>query len=271
MIFPNVNGSSVFAAWYECSPEAFQIISSPGQPLRRPGTNASFFGGTTMSAFHIQSGNIVHTGGNTNVADTGNAATAMSVLFFENVLPGQTHPIPHTPRVSNRVQDLPSLINLLQVNRNQSGIRWAIGGFTLFLNETIANEAALDARYDSVFPGMRVAGWIPWLGVGVRRARTFVAYSNARNVVCFGVMSDNINWNQTNGIRDNTVRPGQGSTYFDMYTVLRRPEFRCNIGISVDGGSSTRVQRPSGNNPIELRTTLNPRANVLCQLTATTM
>lgn len=265
-VFNNVNGRSISVAWYECPPESLEIVTTNGANLRRPGTNASFFvpNNGPMSALHIQNGRVVHTGGDTNVADAGNFNTRMSAMFFEMVLPGEQHAVPHTPRVVNRVDNLQSLINQLQYHQVQGRIMWALGGFTLFLGESIANEQALNSRYDAVFPNMRPT-WIPGLGVGIRRARTFLAYSSSRNVVCFGVMSTAINFSSINGIGDN-VNGTVGATYFDMYTILRNATFSCGMGISLDGGSSTRVRRQSGS-PIEIRTT-SARANVLCQVTS---
>ena len=260
-----INGISV--AWYECAPDALEVVTSNGANLRRPGTNASFFlpPNGPMTALHIQNGQIVHDGGNTNVADNGNFNTRMSAMFFELVLPGEQHVMPHTPRVVNRVDNLQNLVNQLQYNRTQARIRWALGGFTLFLGENIADEQALINRYDAIFPNMRVPGWIPGLGEGTRRARTFIAYSTSRDVVCFGVMSNTINFSSQTGIGDN-LNGTVGATYFNMYTILRGAPFNCGIGISLDGGSSTRVRRQSGT-PIEIRST-SPRSNVFCQVTA---
>jgi len=250
---------TIFVRWYEISSRDLDIrrLTRTNGQLDRPGVNASFFnpGNSRMTSIHWFNRNAVHTGGDTNLADAGNTDTSMSCMFF---------PInPATVLFKNRATG----INNLGIDR--SNIQWAIGGFSLLLNETHSGLDSMIRRYEDFYSGMNVGTWMP--GLRVRRARTFIG-DDGRGNLRFGVMSTNITSASPGTIADDfndtSLATGLGATYFDMYSVLR-DRLNCTRGLALDGGGSTRIRRISPLNTssaIQYSAQRDQNRNVLCQL-----
>jgi len=246
---------------FECAPEDLQIhlLSTTSGALDRQGTTASFFNPNgnrsnyrVMTALHSMNGQEVHTGGHNNFADAARDrenASAMSSIHLANG---------GTPVLTDRVTRIGGL-------GDYSNFNWALGGITLLLDEEHANNASIISRYETVYPGMG-EDFIP--NLRSRRARTFIGYNPIRNVMTFGVVSTTItgitgddDGNNPNRIFDSHTN-GQGATYFEMYTILRR--LGCTIGMNIDGGGSARFR--SGT--ITTAALSDPYRDVVCQLTA---
>jgi len=90
--------------------------------------------------------------------------------------------------------------------------------------------------------------FIPALRTGA--ARTFIGYNPTRDILTYGIIAPSIS---------GTTLTNSGITYHDMHTILRN--LGCSIGLSLDGGGSTRFRAPNGS-------TVSPGArDVVCQLT----
>jgi len=248
---------NIHVRWYELPISALTIrrLSRTNGQLDLPGVNASFFHAGIMSSIHWFNGRAVHTGGDTNLTDGPvNTSTSMSCMF-------------HT---SQGVSLRPRAVNINDLLVAPSSINWAIGGFSLFLNETHNGLQSMISRYASFYSGMAIDTWVPALRG--RRARTFIAANPSQNRLCIGVMSTNIDISSSGVISDDfqnsNLSTGHGATYFDMHSILRN-NLNCNIGMAIDGGGSTRLRRISritGNSPIQYTAQRDPNRNVLCQL-----
>jgi hypothetical protein len=133
---------------------------------------------------------------------------------------------------------------------------WVIGGITLLLNESMADNDAMVARYKTFYSNRMVNdGWIPNVDSG--RARTFIGYRSDYKVL-FGVMSTSISGTT---ITDGNV------TLFDMYTLLKN-NLSCTTALNIDGGSSSKVKYKTTDGAT-IEAEVNSNANVLCQLALT--
>ena len=240
--------------WYEMPIHNLEIrrLTRTNVQLDRPGVNASFFG-SVMTSIHWFNGQRVHTGGETNLAQSNVPGSGMSCLFLPNA----------SSNVS--LQLVAANINAIPASAAPHGIRWAIGGFSLLLDENHTTLQSIRNRYATIYAGITDRErYIP--NLSTRRARTFIGVNPSRNILCVGVMSTIINPAQPGTIFDSS---DNGATYFDMHNILRN-RLNCTMGLSIDGGGSSRIRRitpASGNNmAIQYSASSSPNRNVLCQL-----
>jgi len=249
----------ISARYYEVPASSLEIraLQRTNGQLDRPGANASFFHGGNMTAIHWFRGSAVRAGGDTNVADAGAPNTAMSCMYWTAQNPSN---VVFNARLAN-ISELARVINL-------SDIGWAIGGFSLLLNENHNGLDSMIARYRTLYSGMNVSAWIPFLER--RRARAFIGYNIHTNSIIFGVMSTRIHGEVIDdNLSSTSLATGMGATYFDMYTILR--QLGCTVGLSLDGGGTTRIRRPvpAGTTPIQSSALSDPGRDARCQLTFT--
>lgn len=238
---------TIFVRWYEVAAPDLEIHPNNNWQLQRQGTNASFFGGTTMSAFHMFRGNPVADGGHENNANWRDPSTSLSSMHLLNG--------PSVPHFTDRASGLRNLVSV------DASLAWAIGGVNLFLNESINGVDAMTQRIRTLYTTTVANTWVPFLTT--RRARTFIAFNPTSRRILFGIMSTGIT---ASGIDDNlsntSVQTGAGATYFDMHNLLRT-HLGCTMGLSLDGGGSTRILTPTG---AQLSAVSDPRRSPVCQL-----
>ena len=256
-----VNGRTIHARWWSISdPRDLQIITSSAN-LSRPGTNASFFGGNTMTAIHWFNGSEVRAGGGNNFAIGGNSQneidTRMSVM--------------HNLTSSSNVFMRNVARTITDVASPLSSIRWAIGGINLLVNENMSNLSSMETRWGQMYSRRMITQvvepngtrWWPIPAMRESRARTFIA-RDSLNRILIGVMSSAFNDSQGHiGDATNPSLSG-GVTYFEMHSFLR-DFLNCNMALSLDGGGSSRIRRSSGT-PLQI--SAQAGRNILCQITA---
>ncbi|MCL2753142.1 MAG: hypothetical protein FWE44_03225 [Defluviitaleaceae bacterium] len=242
---------TIFVRWYEVAPENLEIHPNNNPQLQRQGTNASFFGNNnTVSAFHSFRGAPVANRGHENNANWNDNTTGLSSMhLFAGGPPG------HAPLFTNRASNISQLANV------PSNISWAIGGVSLFLNENVNGVNAMTQRIQSLYTASVANTWVP--NLTTRRARTFIAFNPTSRRILFGIMSTGIT---ASGIDDNlssiSVQTGVGATYFDMHNLLRT-HLGCTMGLSLDGGGTTRILTPTG---AQLSAASDPRRSPVCQI-----
>jgi hypothetical protein len=248
----SVNSKTLYAKWYEVTGAEMTIATATAN-LPKYGTNASFFGGTVMTAIHVVGGQAVRTGGLNNFADSDNPAmTKMSALYCRLLVSTSVAFSYGVVNLAETYSDVP------QPSPNVGSTLWAIGGITLILNETMNSLNDMISRYREIYNPIMVDDDPPWIpNVSGGRARTFIGYTSDFKVL-FGVLSPGFSGSS---ITDNSV------TLFDMYKVLKT-NLGCSMALNIDGGNSSKI-RYKNSTGTTVEAEVNGNRNVLCQLALT--
>jgi hypothetical protein len=204
-----------------------------------------------MTAIHVVNGQAVRSGGLNNYANGNNpTGTKMSCLYC-NLLVSST--VGYSFGLINIAQ---TFSDVPQPSPSVGSNAWAIGGFSLMLDQTITSTSDMSSKFISLY-GSALANstWLPGMYDG--RARTFIGYTSDYKVL-FGVLAPGFS---TSSITDSSVE------YFDMYTIVKN-RLSCVRALSVDGGGSSKVKyKDTSGNVYEAEV---ENRNVLCQLALTT-
>ena len=214
-------------------------------------TNASFFGHGpgNLTAFHINHGDLSlrqrFPNGTVNAGAwnlrmgamflPSNSTNVLKAEFADNSYrcDGDFHEDNHyhLPNTQRRVSRYPNQdcfpIRHGNARYNLSDLRWAIGGDDLFLDENISS-GEFDGRLRTAEQNM-VRAEVP---------RTLIGRVGTNRIVLVVVFGETVASPRANGVL--YARNNNGITPWEARNMLR-DTFNCNIGMMVDGGSSSQI------------------------------
>jgi hypothetical protein len=254
----NYNNKSVVVKWFEVAPMEL-TIQTAGSTLPTYGTNASFFGGSVMTAVHAVFDQAVHTGGLTNIFEQSDPNSKMDYLFIRRAYnPSTGQPI--WGAVAMQDQTSPYIASPASTDTP-----WAIGGFNLMVANNYSNGDGLLSGISQNYGSGRLNG-IPAYRGG--RARTFIG--SAGTTIRFGVMSNAFSGSGTSWTIDDNVSDDPYGTVrtnvFDVYKVMKN--IGCSLGLLIDGGGSSKIKYKGWNGGPTIEARVGTR-DVFCQLALT--
>jgi len=220
-----VNSKSVHLKWLEAHIDDVTVRNVGDKTCGNSGyygINGTFFSfGTNnnpcdsgdsndLIGIAIQNGSSVKFAGHQNVYNLSSGRGTL-VRLINNLQDG-------TFIFEKKFQSFPTTQNGYTVN--QSNVKWAVGGISLLLGQTLT-----ESGYNSAISGESPPA------VSTDRPRTAIGYKGGNKVILCAIFDGDELWN--GGI-------GYGCNLWDVRTIMK-DKFGCTMGVNLDGGGSTQI------------------------------
>lgn len=219
------NGKSLHLKWLEANIDEVTIRDIGQKTIGNSsyyGVNGTFFDNGASSSTYgyltgiaIQNGNVVHEVGGTQDYKTYNYGGRGTLVRLANNLGDGTFIF------EKKFYQFPVTHNGYTVN--QSNVKWAIGGISLFLGETLTQTEFNSRMANELAPSYNS-----------NVARTAIGYKGGNKVILCAIFDGNDLWNSS-----------KGCTIWDVRTVMK-DKFGCTMGVNLDGGGSTQIRFKQG-------------------------